>query len=102
MSEARGNESELAVLEVVLVWTELEAGRLDAALAHAARAPDDFVLAWYYEALLREEMGDSRAAALYEKIARFDEDDFFVALVRPRALARARAVPARAAPPPPR
>ena len=86
LSEARGNEGDLLVLETVLMWTETRAGRLDAALAHAAKAPPDFVLAPFYEAALRDRTGERDAAVrLRATVVEFADCDFFCVLVRRRA-----------------
>lgn len=81
---------EVNVLEAVLGWTEGEAGRFAAALDHLGKAPLEFAMTRFYEAQVREKAGDAaRAAQLHAELASSTEDDFFHALVRARAAARA-------------
>jgi hypothetical protein len=74
----------------VQAWTELEAGKPDAALALTSRAVRDNAWTLYVEAMARERKGEVAAARkTYADLARWNQNDLGYALVRAKVLTRA-------------
>ncbi len=89
-AEAIKDGAALRWLAGVLAWTELQAGRPDAALEQAARAVRESPWTLYLEAVAREQKGDVAAARkAFAALARWNSNDLDYALVRAKVLARA-------------
>ncbi len=77
-------------LAAIQAWTELEAGKPDAALEFTAKAARDSPWVLYVEAVARERKGDAAGARkAFIDLARWNQNDLGYALVRARVLARA-------------
>jgi tetratricopeptide (TPR) repeat protein len=89
-AEASKNVGAQQWLAGVLAWTELEAGKPEAALQQTPKAVRDSAWTLYLEALAKERKGDAAGAKQgFTALAHWNQNDLDYALVRARALAKA-------------
>jgi tetratricopeptide (TPR) repeat protein len=92
-AEASRNVAAQKWIAGVQAWTELEAGKPEAALELTARAMRDNAWTLYVEAVAKERKGEvASARKTYGELARWNQNDLGYALVRAKALSRAGAV----------